>query len=144
MNWLLPRLLAGVLAMLAGGVIGFAVSNAEQTLLWRVLVGGGAGVAIVALLDTLRGYRLINWLRGSQDQQAPRDAGFWGELGYRVERLIRLREQGTMAAGAAPAGAVPRSHRGFTEWRPACSTTTTRSSGAALGGGGPFRSGPAA
>ena len=94
MNWLLPRLLAGVLAMLAGGVIGFAVSNAEQTLLWRVLVGGGVGVAGVALLDTLRGYRLINWLRGSQDQQAPRDAGFWGELGYRVERSIRLREQG--------------------------------------------------
>ncbi len=94
MNWLLPRLLAGVLAMLAGGVIGFVVSNAEQTLLWRVLVGGGVGVAIVALLDTLRGYRLINWLRGSQDQQAPRDAGFWGELGYRVERSIRLREQG--------------------------------------------------
>ena len=94
MNWLLPRLLAGVLAMLAGGVVGFIVSNAEQTLLWRVLVGGGIGVAIVALLDTLRGYRLINWLRGSQDQQAPRDAGFWGELGYRVERSIRLREQG--------------------------------------------------
>lgn len=94
MNWLLPRLLAGVLAMLAGGVIGFIVSNAEQTLMWRVLVGGGVGVAIVALLDTLRGYRLINWLRGSQDQQAPRDAGFWGELGYRVEREIRLREQG--------------------------------------------------
>ncbi len=94
MNWLLPRLLAGVLAMLIGGVIGFVASNAEQTLLWRVLVGGGVGVAIVALLDTLRGYRLINWLRGSQDQQAPRDAGFWGELGYRVERSIRLREQG--------------------------------------------------
>jgi two-component system phosphate regulon sensor histidine kinase PhoR len=94
MNWLLPRLLAGVLAMLAGGVIGFVISNAEQTLLWRVLVGGAAGVAIVALLDTLRGYRLINWLRGSQEQQAPRDAGFWGELGYRIERSIRQREQG--------------------------------------------------
>jgi two-component system, OmpR family, phosphate regulon sensor histidine kinase PhoR len=46
------------------------------------------------MLDTARGYRLINWLRGSQEQQAPRDAGFWGELGYRVERSIRLREQG--------------------------------------------------
>jgi len=51
-------------------------------------------VALAAMLDTARGYRLINWLRGSQEQQAPRDAGFWGELGYRVERSIRLREQG--------------------------------------------------
>ncbi|WP_298829945.1 phosphate regulon sensor histidine kinase PhoR [uncultured Piscinibacter sp.] len=94
MSWLLPRLAAGVLAMLAGGFIGFLASSAEQTVVWRVLGGGGIGVAIVAMLDTARGYRLINWLRGSQEQQAPRDAGFWGELGYRVERSIRLREQG--------------------------------------------------
>jgi two-component system, OmpR family, phosphate regulon sensor histidine kinase PhoR len=94
MNWLLPRLLAGVMAMLAGGVVGLLVSSAEQTLVWRLLLGGALGVCIVALFDTLRGYRLINWLRGSQEQQAPRDAGFWGELGYRVERSIRQREQG--------------------------------------------------
>ncbi len=94
MNWLLPRLMAGVLAMLAGGFLGFMASNVENTVVWRVLAGGGIGVAIAAMLDTARGYRLINWLRGSQEQQAPRDAGFWGELGYRVERSIRLREQG--------------------------------------------------
>lgn len=94
MNWLLPRLTAGVLAMLAGGFAGFLVSNVEHTVVWRVLAGGAIGVALVAMLDTARGYRLINWLRGSQEQQAPRDAGFWGELGYRVERSIRLREQG--------------------------------------------------
>ncbi|MFT3665395.1 phosphate regulon sensor histidine kinase PhoR [Piscinibacter sp.] len=94
MNWLLPRLTAGVLAMLAGGCAGFLVSNVEHTVVWRVLAGGAIGVALAALLDTARGYRLIEWLRGSQEQQAPRDAGFWGELGYRVERSIRLREQG--------------------------------------------------
>ena len=94
MNWLLPRLAAGVLAMLAGGFAGFMVSSVEHTVVWRVLAGGAIGVALAALLDTARGYRLIEWLRGSQEQQAPRDAGFWGELGYRVERSIRLREQG--------------------------------------------------
>ncbi|MGD9832723.1 MAG: phosphate regulon sensor histidine kinase PhoR [Piscinibacter sp.] len=93
MNWLLPRLTAGVLAMLAGGFLGYLVSAVEHTVVWRVLAGGAIGVALVALLDTARGYRLINWLRGSQELQAPRDAGFWGELGYRVERSIRLREQ---------------------------------------------------
>jgi two-component system phosphate regulon sensor histidine kinase PhoR len=93
-NWLLPRLTAAVLAMLVGGFAGFVVSSVEQTVVWRVLGGGALGVSLVAMLDTARGYRLINWLRGSQEQQAPRDAGFWGELGYRVERSIRQREQG--------------------------------------------------
>ena len=50
MNWLLPRLAAGVLAMLAGGVAGFLVSNVEHTLLWRVLGGGALGVALGALV----------------------------------------------------------------------------------------------
>jgi two-component system phosphate regulon sensor histidine kinase PhoR len=52
-------------------------------------------VALLVLLDTLRGYRLISWLRGSQEGQAPRDTGFWGEIGYRVEKSVRLRERDT-------------------------------------------------
>jgi two-component system phosphate regulon sensor histidine kinase PhoR len=94
MNWLLPRLLAGVFAMLAGGIAGYVVGEPLHSPLASVLVGGGAAVGLLAVLDTVRGYRLIQWLRGAQEQQAPRDTGFWGELGYRVERSIRLREQG--------------------------------------------------
>ena len=94
MAWLLPRFLAGVLAMIVGGGIGFEFGLRLEAPVAGVLVGGACGVAIVAVFDALRGYRLIAWLRGSQESQAPRDAGFWGELGYRVERTIRLREQG--------------------------------------------------
>ncbi len=94
MNWLLPRIFVGVLAMAAGGLVGFLLGDTVHATLPSVLVGGGLGVAGVAVFDTLRGYRLISWLRGAQDGQAPRDTGFWGELGYRVERSIRLREQG--------------------------------------------------
>lgn len=61
-----------------------------------MLLGSAGGVMLLVALDTLRAYRLTQWLSGSQDGPAPRDAGFWGEIGYRVERLIRLREQGTV------------------------------------------------
>lgn len=94
MNWLLPRLLAGVLAMVAGGLAGYVLGEPLHSPIASVLVGGGAAVGMLAVFDTIRGYRLINWLRGAQERQAPRDTGFWGELGYRVERSIRLREQG--------------------------------------------------
>lgn len=94
MSWLLPRLLAGVLAMAAGGLAGYVLGAPLRSPVASVLIGGGIAVGLIAVLDTIRGYRLMNWLRGPQEQQAPRDTGFWGELGYRAERSIRLREQG--------------------------------------------------
>jgi two-component system phosphate regulon sensor histidine kinase PhoR len=57
-----------------------------------VLLGALCAVGVVALLDSLRGSRLLGWLRGPQAGPAPRDTGFWGELGYRIERSIRARE----------------------------------------------------
>jgi two-component system phosphate regulon sensor histidine kinase PhoR len=93
-NWLLPRLVTRVLAMLAGGFAGFLLGRPVESPVASVLIGAAFAVAFLAIVDTLRGYRLINWLRGQQEQQAPRDTGFWGELGYRVERSIRVREQG--------------------------------------------------
>jgi two-component system phosphate regulon sensor histidine kinase PhoR len=94
LNWLLPRLVTRVLAMLAGGLAGFLLGRPAEAPVVSVLIGAAVAVALLAVLDTLRGYRLIHWLRGAQEQQAPRDTGFWGELGYRVEREIRAREQG--------------------------------------------------
>lgn len=80
--------------MLAGGLAGFLLGRPAEAPVVSVLIGAAVAVALLAVLDTLRGYRLIHWLRGAQEQQAPRDTGFWGELGYRVEREIRAREQG--------------------------------------------------
>ena len=94
MSWLVPRILAGVLAMIAGGLVGMGVGHALDAPLVGELIGGACAVAVFAVFDTMRGYKLIDWLRGSQETQAPRDTGFWGELGYRVERSIRTRELG--------------------------------------------------
>ena len=94
MSWLVPRILAGVLAMVVGALVGMLAGHAFNAPLVGELLGGACAVAVFATFDTMRGARLVEWLRGSQEDQAPRDTGFWGELGYRIERSIRQRELG--------------------------------------------------
>ena len=88
-----PRLVRTLLAMLAGaaagGLMGLLLSG-RGGLAW---MGAVFGVAWVVLADALRGRRLVEWLRGSQESAAPRDSGLWGELGFRIERALRVREQ---------------------------------------------------
>ncbi|MDE2092518.1 MAG: phosphate regulon sensor histidine kinase PhoR [Burkholderiales bacterium] len=92
MSWLLQRIAVTLIAMVVGGVLGMLVAGTAASTSGALL---GATIALggMALRDTLRGYRLITWLRGSQEGQAPRDAGLWGELGYRIERSVRQLEQ---------------------------------------------------
>jgi two-component system phosphate regulon sensor histidine kinase PhoR len=96
MSWLGPRLVAMLLAALAGGLIGGLVWPTNAHLL-GALLGAVSVLAVVALRDMLHAYRLIAWLRGAQETPAPRHAGLWGELGYRVERSIRLGENSAAA-----------------------------------------------
>ncbi|HEY9065587.1 MAG TPA: phosphate regulon sensor histidine kinase PhoR [Burkholderiaceae bacterium] len=93
MIWLIPRALTAIVAVIVGGLAGMLVGGHGHAQILGALTGGGIAVGVIAIFDTVRGYRLINWLRGSQEGEAPRAAGFWGEIGYRVERSIRLREQ---------------------------------------------------
>jgi two-component system phosphate regulon sensor histidine kinase PhoR len=50
------------------------------------------------LVDAVRGHRLISWLRGNQLENAPRDTGLWGEVGYRIERAVRDRDRSVARA----------------------------------------------
>jgi two-component system, OmpR family, phosphate regulon sensor histidine kinase PhoR len=94
MIWLLPRLLTA----LAVAAVAALICHLAATLLrlpttgWSI-AGGLAGFVLVAARDALRAGHLMAWLRGSQSAEAPRDTGFWGELGYRMERALRSREQ---------------------------------------------------
>jgi two-component system phosphate regulon sensor histidine kinase PhoR len=93
MSWVLPRVAAVFGAGAAGASAGYVAGLVQQ---WPVLgaaVGAAAGVALVVAADAWRGRRLLRWLRGPLDTPAPRDTGFWGELGYRVERGLRSRER---------------------------------------------------
>ncbi len=92
MVWFLPRLLATLLALALGGGLGHVAGAA----LGFPELGAGAGAAaalgLAVVLDVLRAARLMRWLRGDMSTDAPRNTGFWGELGYRVERSLRARE----------------------------------------------------
>jgi len=93
MNWLLPRLLVAGVAMATGAAAGWLVGHGMARPGWGMLIGSTCAVLAATTFDTLRGARLIAWLQGTQDDGAPRDTGFWGELGYRIERGMRLRER---------------------------------------------------
>lgn len=93
MTWLIRRLSAITAALLLGGLAGWLIGSALRVPFMSAVLGSVAGVVTVGIFDGLRGRRLMRWLRGSQSGDAPRDSGFWGELGYRVERAVRLREK---------------------------------------------------
>lgn len=127
MSWLLPRLLAGFVVMMVGGVVGYVLGNPVQAPVISVLLGAALAVGVLAAVDTLRGARLIAWLRGAQETDAPRDAGFWGEIGYRVERSLRALERSAAqekqrlgqfldAIEASPNGVLMLDESGQIDW----------------------------
>jgi two-component system phosphate regulon sensor histidine kinase PhoR len=92
MHPLLARWMLALALVLAGGLLGAWVGVAWQRPASGTLAGAVLGLAAFGVLDALRAGRLLQWLRGTQDDSAPRDTGLWGELGYRVERSLRLRD----------------------------------------------------
>jgi two-component system phosphate regulon sensor histidine kinase PhoR len=126
MSWLLPRLVAVLIATALGGVAGMLIPG-HSVPLFGALLGFAFALGVIGVRDTLNGYRLITWLRGSQEEPAPRDAGLWGELGYRIERSIRLRERAAVlerdrltqflsAIEASPNGVMLLDARDQIEW----------------------------
>ena len=92
MDGLLPRFLVAVLCMAAGALGGSVVGGNRSTLV-GALACGLLAFAVIVAVDAVRGWRLMRWLRGAHEDAAPRDAGFWGEIGYRTERSLRALER---------------------------------------------------
>ena len=92
MEGVISRILS-MLALVACGALLGSMAGAHLGAS-RLLTGGGIAVGVVLGVswDAWRGQRLMNWLRGPQSTTAPRDAGFWGELAYRVERALQKRD----------------------------------------------------
>lgn len=89
MAWLLPRLLIGASALVVGGWAGMLAGRSVDAAVSGTLLGCLCGLLIVATLDAMRGSRLLRWLRTSSATSPPRDAGLWGEVGYRIEKSLR-------------------------------------------------------
>ena len=93
MGWLLNRALLVVVFVLAGAGVGAIVGNMVGAPQIGPALGAAIGACIHVLADSLRALRLMDWLRGDLEREAPRDRGFWGEAAYRVERALRMRER---------------------------------------------------
>jgi two-component system, OmpR family, phosphate regulon sensor histidine kinase PhoR len=93
MEWFLPRLLASILALTLGGALGVLFGKLLDAPAVGAVVGASAALGLVVLRDAVRAGRLMRWLRDVQRSAAPGDPGLWGELGDRIERALRQREQ---------------------------------------------------
>ena len=92
MVWLLPRLGVALIALLLGAALGYLPGVMLGAPVLGAVLGGAVLLGAAVSVDVLRAARLMRWLKGNQQTPAPRDAGFWGELGYRVERQLLLRD----------------------------------------------------
>lgn len=97
MGFWLPRAFAAALAMVLGGAMGALLADTRAAIFVGTLLGGCIGAGIVIARDAWRSHLLLRWLRNPSGSPAPRDEGFWGEIGYRMEKALRQREQAIAA-----------------------------------------------
>jgi two-component system phosphate regulon sensor histidine kinase PhoR len=93
MGWLFPRLLAALLAVLLTSSFGGLIGQIWHAPVVGVVIGSLIGALAYTSVDVLRGQRFMNWLQHQHSEPVPREVGFWGEIGQRVERSLRLLEQ---------------------------------------------------
>jgi two-component system, OmpR family, phosphate regulon sensor histidine kinase PhoR len=93
MNWMLPRLFAGVFSVLIGGGLGHWLGSTLHMPALGLLLGAVLGTGLMLFIDTVRGHRVLRWLGSASDSASPKVHGFWGEMAYRVERGLRTRDR---------------------------------------------------
>jgi two-component system phosphate regulon sensor histidine kinase PhoR len=95
---------------------------------WTLMaVAALAGCYIWLILDSLRAWRLLKWLRSGDTSHIPLGSGFWGESLDRVRKLVRLRDRALSdsdarlqeflaALQASPNGVLLLDAEGRIEW----------------------------
>ncbi len=92
MDGLLSRVFKMLALVALGALLGWLAGS--QLGAQHIFIGAGIAAGVVGGVswDAWRGQRLVDWLRGPQTGTAPRDAGLWGELAYRIERSLQKRD----------------------------------------------------
>lgn len=89
MDWFFSRLLACIALSVIGGLLAWiAAGSIPSGPLW-IILGCSTGCAVGAGWDRWRGLRLLQWVHDRSHERAPQLPGFWAELAYRVEKLLR-------------------------------------------------------
>lgn len=92
-----------------------------------VVLGAALGASMWALLDSMRAFRVLRWLRRADGSSPPRVAGVWGEVADRARRALRgmehqLRDSENRhreflaAIQASPNGVILLDPQGHIEW----------------------------
>jgi two-component system phosphate regulon sensor histidine kinase PhoR len=75
-----------------GTLAGWLVGQYTSFPVTLAVVGCALALIIQSTVDTWRGQLLLEWLR-TPDMAPPSVASIWGEIAYRVQRLLQLRER---------------------------------------------------
>lgn len=97
MDWLFAKLINTAFWTLLGALLGFGLGHWVGAAWLLGAIGAMVGATVVVARDRLKGWRLLEWLRRPDQEPAPRDSGFWGEMAYRMEKIIRHQERLTQA-----------------------------------------------
>jgi two-component system phosphate regulon sensor histidine kinase PhoR len=91
--WPVARIVGGTLRLVVGLGGGLVAGHAVGWPLSGAFAGGLIAGLWSIVREARRASRLAAWLTEPNDTAAPRDTGFWGELGYRAEKALRQRER---------------------------------------------------
>ena len=94
---------------------------------FAALLAAMGGCYLWLLVDVLRGWRLLRWLRAGDTSEIPLSGGMWGEVFDRIRKLVRGRDRAVLEsenrlqdflAGlqASPNGVVMLDAEGRIEW----------------------------
>ena len=86
-----------------GAALGYFWGGAKNVVIaWASLLSGALLAGMLWwVLDALRGFRVVSWLRQGDLSSAPETVGLWGEVVDRTRRLLSDRERALESAISA-------------------------------------------
>jgi two-component system phosphate regulon sensor histidine kinase PhoR len=90
-SWLFSRVVVRLAVGVVGGLVGYWLGLHVGYPVAMGTTCAASAVLLLSVSDTLKGHALLDWLR-TPEAVAPDLPGIWGEVGHRVERVLRLRD----------------------------------------------------